>query len=108
MFHPPQEGKLMSSCCTPDGSCHTGDTEAEAGTVTTVADGHSVTYRVNGVGSAHCQGVVTKALNDLDAVLSVDAGIGTGLVTVVTGGTPDDELIAKAIEDAGYEFAGRA
>lgn len=100
----------MSSCCTPDGSCHTGnaDQSAEADTTTTVADGHTTTYKVSGVGSAHCQGIVTKALTGLDAVLSVDAGIGTGLVTVVTGGEPDDELIARTIEDAGYDFVGRA
>lgn len=100
----------MSSCCTPDGSCNTSDANenAKTGTAVAVGDGHTTTYKVNGVGSAHCQGVVTKALSGLDTVLSVDAGIGTGVVTVVTGGAPDDALIAQTIEDAGYEFVGRA
>ncbi|ELS58524.1 heavy-metal-associated domain-containing protein [Streptomyces viridochromogenes] len=87
----------MSGCCTPDGSCHT---SAEIKT----------TYKVEGVGSAHCQGVVTKAVGGLDEITAVDVEIGTGLVTVTTAAEPDealDALIAKTIDEAGYEFAGR-
>jgi len=86
----------MSGCCTPEGSCHT----SESKTV----------YQVNGVGSAHCQGVVTKAVDALDDVKAVEVEIGTGLVTVTTAAEPDtalDELIAKTVDEAGYEFAGR-
>lgn len=87
----------MSNCCTPDGSCHT----------TTAI---KTTYKVDGVGSAHCQGVVAKAVGGLDAVTEVDVEIGTGLVTVTTAAEPDealDELIAKTVDAAGYGFAGR-
>jgi copper chaperone len=90
----------MSDCCTPDGSCHT-----QAATTATT------TYKVNGVGSAHCQGVVAKAVGDLDEVATVEVEIGTGLVTVTTDGEPDaalDALIAGAVDEAGYDFAGRA
>ncbi|EFL21215.1 putative heavy metal-associated domain protein [Streptomyces himastatinicus ATCC 53653] len=86
----------MSDCCTPDGSCHT----SESKTV----------YQVNGVGSAHCQGIVTKAVEALDDVKAVEVEIGTGLVTVTTSAKPDealDKLIAKAVDEAGYDFAGR-
>ncbi|MEU6116558.1 heavy-metal-associated domain-containing protein [Streptomyces sp. NPDC047117] len=99
----------MSSCCTPDGSCHTNSTEApEAGTATTTAEGRTVVYRVNGIGSAHCQGVVAKAVGGLDSVVDVQVEIGTGLVTVTTGGEPDDALIASTVDEAGYDFTGRA
>ncbi|NGO06323.1 heavy-metal-associated domain-containing protein [Streptomyces sp. HC44] len=97
----------MSSCCTPDGSCHTGQAP-ENTTSTAVSDGHTTVYKVNGVGSAHCQGVVAKAVGGLDDVIGVEVEIGTGLVTVTTGGAPDDGLIAETVDEAGYEFAGRA
>lgn len=95
----------MSSCCTPDGSCNT-DKAPESATV--VADGHTTVYKVNGVGSAHCQGVVTRAVGTLGNVISVDVEIGTGLITITTGGAPDDDLIARTIDEAGYEYVGRA
>ncbi|MEU7636129.1 MULTISPECIES: heavy-metal-associated domain-containing protein [unclassified Streptomyces] len=71
-------------------------------------DDHTVTYKVDGIGSAHCQGVVAKAVGALDDVLAVDVEIGTGLVTVTTGGAPDDALIADTVDEAGYDFTGRA
>ncbi|MGD1218841.1 heavy-metal-associated domain-containing protein [Streptomyces krungchingensis] len=88
----------MPNCCTPDGSCHT-----DAQVTTT-------TYKVVGIGSAHCQGVVTDAVGGLDEVTAVDVEIGTGLVTVTTAAEPDealDALIAKTVDEAGYDFAGR-
>jgi copper chaperone CopZ len=87
----------MSNCCTPDGSCHT-----SAGTKTQ--------YKVEGVGSAHCQGVVAKALGGLEEITAVDVEIGTGLVTVTTATEPDealDALIARTVAEAGYDFTGR-
>ncbi|MCX4480955.1 heavy-metal-associated domain-containing protein [Streptomyces cellulosae] len=88
---------MSNSCCTSDGSCHT---SAEVKT----------TYKVDGVGSAHCQGIVAKAVGGLDEITAVDVEIGTGLVTVTTATTPDealDALIAKTVDEAGYDFAGR-
>ncbi|MEV0598809.1 heavy-metal-associated domain-containing protein [Streptomyces sp. NPDC050315] len=99
----------MSSCCTPDGSCNTNSTEkTEAATATATVDGQTVAYKVNGIGSAHCQGVVAKAVGGLDSVLDVQVEIGTGLVTVTTAGEPDDALIAATVDEAGYDFTGRA
>ncbi|MBA0053154.1 copper chaperone [Streptomyces sp. AJS327] len=95
----------MSDCCTPDGSCHTG----ESGTATTtVAEGQVTEYRLEGVNSPHCQGVVTKALSELDSVLGTEVGVGTGRFTVTTAGDPDDALIERTIDEAGYTFVGRA
>ncbi|MFE9308948.1 heavy-metal-associated domain-containing protein [Streptomyces sp. NPDC006706] len=87
----------MSGCCTPDGSCHT---DARIRTV----------YQVDGVGSAHCQGVVAKAVGALDDVVAVEVEIGTGLVTVTTAAAPDatfESLLAEAVDEAGYDYAGR-
>ncbi|GGZ28367.1 heavy-metal-associated domain-containing protein [Streptomyces poonensis] len=92
---------MSKNCCTPDGSCHT---TAEIKTIKT-------TYKVDGVGSAHCQGVVADALGGLEGITAVDVEIGTGLVTVTTATEPDealDALIAKTVDAAGYDFAGRA
>ncbi|MEU2309998.1 heavy-metal-associated domain-containing protein [Streptomyces misionensis] len=88
----------VSNCCTPDGSCHA---DARA----------TVVYKVEGVGSAHCQGVVADAVGALDEVAAVEVEIGTGLVTVTPAAAADealDALIAEAVDEAGYDFAGRA
>ncbi|MFJ4688010.1 heavy-metal-associated domain-containing protein [Streptomyces sp. NPDC088789] len=86
----------MSNCCSTDGSCNT--TEIRT------------TYKVDGVGSAHCQGIVTKAVGGLDGISAVEVEIGTGLVTVTTATEPDetlDALIARTVDEAGYDYAGR-
>ncbi|MFI8993328.1 heavy-metal-associated domain-containing protein [Streptomyces sp. NPDC053542] len=102
----------MSSCCTPDGSCNTNSTEkteaTATATATTTPGANTVVYKVNGIGSAHCQGIVAKAVGGLDSVDKVEVEIGTGLVTVTTTGEPDDALIASTVDEAGYEFTGRA
>lgn len=88
---------MSNSCCISDGSCHT---SSEIKT----------TYKVDGVGSAHCQGIVAKAVGGLNEITAVDVEIGTGLVTVTTATAPDealDALIAKTVDEAGYDFAGR-
>lgn len=97
----------MSDCCTTDGSCHTG----EGGTATAAKgaeDGHSTEYLLEGVNSGHCRAIVTKALTELDSVVSAEVGIGTGKFTVTTSGEPDDALIERTIDEAGYVYRGRA
>ncbi|MFF9323507.1 heavy-metal-associated domain-containing protein [Streptomyces sp. NPDC014776] len=97
-FRPPVSPEdPVSNCCTPDGSCHT-------------ATEFRTTYQVEGVGSAHCQGIVADAVGGLDRVTAVEVEIGTGLVTVTTAAEPDatlDALIARTVDQAGYDFAGR-
>ncbi|WP_030740949.1 heavy-metal-associated domain-containing protein [Streptomyces sp. NRRL S-31] len=92
----------MSSCCTPDGSCHSGSTGEAA------ADGAKAVYAVTGMTCSHCESAVTKAVSGVEGVLSVDVDVKTGRVTVVAEQGPDDALIAKAVDDAGYELTGRA
>ena len=81
------------SCCTPD-----------AGRSTATA----TTYTVSGMSCGHCRAAVTEAVGALDDVTSVDVDVPGGLVTVTTGGAPDDTAIAAAIDDAGYTLTGRA
>ncbi|MDQ0939286.1 heavy-metal-associated domain-containing protein [Streptomyces sp. V1I1] len=92
----------MSSCCTPDGSCHTGATGES------VADGRTTVYNVEGMTCGHCKTTLTKEIGALDSVLSVEVDVDTGRVTVTTADEPDDALFAKVVDDAGYELIGRA
>ncbi|WP_409235879.1 heavy-metal-associated domain-containing protein [Streptomyces sp. PA5.6] len=67
-------------------------------------------YKVEGIGSAHCQGVVTDAVGAIADVTAVTVEIGTGLVTVTTRTEADeafDALVAGAVDAAGYDFTGR-
>ncbi|MFE0653639.1 heavy-metal-associated domain-containing protein [Streptomyces sp. NPDC059534] len=94
----------MGSCCTPDNSCSTG---GEA-TATAVADSTATVYAVSGMTCGHCRTAITNSVGALDGVISVDVDIAGGLVTVTTGGEPDDAAITAAVDDAGYELTGRA
>ncbi|MET9849672.1 hypothetical protein ACFZC6_35605 [Streptomyces ossamyceticus] len=50
------------------------------------------------------------ALGGLDEITAVDVEIGTGLVTVTTAAEPGealDALIARTVDEAGYDFTGR-
>ncbi|MFD7321985.1 cation transporter [Streptomyces sp. NPDC059875] len=96
----------MSSCCTPDGSCSTD--AGEAATATAVADSTATVYAVSGMTCGHCKTAITTSVAALDGVISVDVDVAGGLVTVTTGGAPDDAAIAAAVDDAGYELTGRA
>ncbi|MCX5227819.1 heavy-metal-associated domain-containing protein [Streptomyces sp. NBC_00233] len=94
----------MGSCCTPDNSCST-TTEA---TAVAVADSTVTVYAVSGMTCDHCKTAITKSVSALDGVISVDVDVDGGLVTVTTGGEPDDAAITAAVDDAGYELTGRA
>ncbi|MEV5968399.1 heavy-metal-associated domain-containing protein [Streptomyces sp. NPDC051921] len=96
----------MGSCCTPDNSCSTGTVEIS--TATAVADSTSTVYAVSGMTCGHCKTAVTNSVSALDGVISVDVDVAAGLVTVTTGGEPDDAAITAAVDDAGYELTGRA
>ncbi|MFD0372576.1 MULTISPECIES: cation transporter [unclassified Streptomyces] len=96
----------MGSCCTPDNSCSTNTVEVT--TATAVADTTATVYAVSGMTCGHCKTAITNSVSALDGVVSVDVDVAGGLVTVTTGGAPDDAAIAAAVDDAGYELTGRA
>ncbi|MBA0053723.1 copper chaperone [Streptomyces sp. AJS327] len=92
-----------TSCCTTDGSCHTGGTVATAavpGRTTTV-------YRVSGMTCGHCVATISAALDALESVDSVRVELADGTVTVHSAGSPDDEAVTAAIDEVGYGVVGR-
>ena len=63
------------------------------------------TITIKGMMCAHCSGRVEKALNDLPGVTAtVDLAAGTAAVQ----GDVSDEVLTKAVTDAGYEVTGIA
>ncbi|MFD8644148.1 MULTISPECIES: heavy-metal-associated domain-containing protein [Streptomyces] len=69
---------------------------------------HSTTYKVVGVNSGHCKAIVSGALRELNAVDTVQVEISTGLITINSAVELDDKLIEETVEDAGYDYVGRA
>ncbi|AQT72571.1 MULTISPECIES: heavy-metal-associated domain-containing protein [Streptomyces] len=65
-------------------------------------------YRVTGMTCGHCEGAVTGELAALPGVASVKAVAASGEVTVVSDAPLADEDVRAAVDEAGYEFAGRA
>ncbi|MFE8946448.1 heavy-metal-associated domain-containing protein [Streptomyces sp. NPDC007856] len=71
------------------------------GSVTTV-------YKVTGMSCGHCEGSVSGEISQLPGVSSVKAVASTGEVTVVSENPLDDEAVRAAVDEAGFELAGRA
>ncbi|MGW8353680.1 heavy-metal-associated domain-containing protein [Streptomyces wedmorensis] len=94
----------MGSCCTPDNSCST----SAGTTAVAIAESTVTVYAVSGMTCGHCKSAITGSVGALDGVISVDVDVAGGLVTVTTGGEPDDAAITAAVDDAGYELTGRA
>ncbi|MDT0453401.1 heavy-metal-associated domain-containing protein [Streptomyces hesseae] len=89
------------SCCTPGGSCGSSAAADVQVGVTTV-------YKVTGMTCGHCEGSISQEVSALAGVTSVKAVAATGLVTVTSTGPLDDEAVRAAVDEAGYELAGRA
>jgi copper chaperone CopZ len=80
--------------------------EAPAGTTSTSGSVTTV-YQVTGMSCGHCEGAVTGEISALPDVVSVRAEAATGRVTVVSTAAPDEEAVRAAVDEAGYELAGR-
>ena len=61
---------------------------------------------VKGMMCAHCEAHVKKALEALPGVESATASHEENLVVLTLNGDVSEEDIKKAVEDAGYEYAG--
>ncbi|MFF8472720.1 heavy-metal-associated domain-containing protein [Streptomyces sp. NPDC015414] len=72
-----------------------------SGSVTTV-------YKVTGMSCGHCEGSVSGEISEIPGVSSVKAVASTGEVTVVSTAPLDDEAVRAAVDEAGFELAGRA
>lgn len=61
---------------------------------------------VKGMMCAHCEGHVKKALEAIEGIESAVASHEENLVTITASKPVDEELIKKAVIDAGYEYEG--
>ncbi|MGO4457400.1 heavy-metal-associated domain-containing protein [Streptomyces sp. M-16] len=64
-------------------------------------------YKVTGMTCGHCEGAVAAELTALAGVSSVKAVAATGEVTVVSAAPLAEEDVRAAVDEAGYELAGR-
>ena len=73
-------------------------------------DGVTAAFGVTGMTCGHCVGAVTSELDAVDGVRSVAVDLvagGTSVVTVTSAAPLDDAAVSAAVDEAGYEFAGR-
>ncbi len=64
------------------------------------------TYKVDGMTCGGCASAVTKALQRLSPQLEVEVTLDGGRVLVK--GEHEESEVKGAVEDAGFDFAGRA
>jgi len=64
----------------------------------------TTTYRVKGMSCGHCVAAVTEALSELDGVRDVAVDLDRGEATVTSDAPLAEEVVAAAIDDAGYEL----
>ncbi|MFF9915674.1 heavy-metal-associated domain-containing protein [Streptomyces sp. NPDC013457] len=91
------------SCCTSDGSCSTPNSAAPADSQRLIT-----VYNVSGMTCGHCTATLTKEIGALASVQAVEVNLDKGQVSVTTTSAPDDALLEKVIDEAGYELTGRA
>lgn len=68
----------------------------------------TTTFKVTGMTCGHCEGAVREEISALEGVTAVEASAATGLVTVTSGAEPDEAAVRAAVDEAGYDLAGRA
>jgi copper chaperone len=67
----------------------------------------TATYTVVGMTCGHCVNAVTEEVSALPGVTTVDVDLASGGVTVTSEAPVDDDAVRAAVEEAGYEVAGR-
>ncbi len=67
----------------------------------------TTTFKVTGMTCGHCEGAVREEISALDGVRAVEASAATGMVTVTSAAEPDEAAVRAAVDEAGYELAGR-
>lgn len=65
----------------------------------------TATWQVVGMTCGHCVSAVRAELAALDGVQSVDVVLESGSVTVVSDAPLEEQSVAAAIEEAGYQLA---
>jgi copper chaperone len=67
----------------------------------------TATYTVTGMTCGHCVTSVTEEVSQVPGVTAVDVDLASGGLTVISEAPVDEAAIAAAVEEAGYEVAGR-
>ena len=67
----------------------------------------AATYTVVGMTCGHCATAVTEEVTQIPGVTAVDVDLASGGVTVTSEAPVDDSAVRAAVEEAGYEVAGR-
>jgi copper chaperone len=68
----------------------------------------TATYTVTGMTCGHCVSAVTEEVTQVPGVTAVDVDLGSGRLTVTSDAPVDDDAVRAAVDEAGYELAGRA
>ena len=67
----------------------------------------TATYTVSGMTCQHCVSAVTEEVGGLPGVTDVRVDLASGGLTVTSDAPVDDDAVRAAVEEAGYEVAGR-
>jgi copper chaperone CopZ len=67
----------------------------------------TATYTVVGMTCGHCVSAVTEEVSALPGVTAVDVDLATGGLTVTSTAPVAETDVRAAVEEAGYEVAGR-
>jgi copper chaperone len=65
------------------------------------------TYTVVGMTCGHCVNAVTDEVSQVPGVTAVDVDLSSGDLTVTSEAPVDETAVRAAVEEAGYEVAGR-
>jgi copper ion binding protein len=68
----------------------------------------TATYTVTGMTCGHCVSAVTEEVTQVPGVTAVDVDLASGRLTVTSDAPVDDDAVRAAVDEAGYELAGRA
>ena len=67
----------------------------------------TATFIVVGMTCGHCVSAVTEEVSQLPGVTAVDVDLPSGGLTVTSEAPVDEAAVRGAVEEAGYEVAGR-
>jgi copper chaperone CopZ len=67
----------------------------------------STSYSVVGMTCGHCANSVSEEVSQVPGVTHVDVDLASGGLTVTSDTEVDDDAIQAAVEEAGYQVAGR-
>jgi copper chaperone len=67
----------------------------------------TATYTVVGMTCGHCVNSVTEEVSQVPGVTAVDVDLASGGLTVTSEAPVDEAAVRAAVDEAGYEVAGR-